>query len=265
MTELFNWLSSNSVAGNVVVAALGLIVVSVVVIYLIAFFQGRELSFWPPRIGGKVPERENNLMLDKDTSSEALKQNRKDMTKATNSLGAFDVGLFREFPSRFRDDIHAAQELWLAGVSMSSPMEQYFSIFKDKLQNHKFKMKILLVNPNPAVPIMQIAVMRSISIDAERERLKTQSALSIAVKLKDIAPAQIEIRVIDNPLAYEAFMINPLKGKGEAYIRYYGFQTKLGDEPHLVVTSNSDHWFGFYRDEMCNLWNAGRDYDGNRD
>lgn len=53
MAELFKWLSSNPIATTVLIVAFGTIVTSVVSIYLVAFLQGRDVSFWPPKIGPK--------------------------------------------------------------------------------------------------------------------------------------------------------------------------------------------------------------------
>jgi nitroreductase len=60
MNELFKWLSANPIAAAIYIAAS-----SVVLTYLIAFFQGREISLWPPRIGGKplsIPQSEKPSM-----------------------------------------------------------------------------------------------------------------------------------------------------------------------------------------------------------
>ena len=60
MNELFKWLSANPIAAAIYIAAS-----SVVLTYLIAFFQGREISLWPPRIGGKplsIPQSEKSSM-----------------------------------------------------------------------------------------------------------------------------------------------------------------------------------------------------------
>lgn len=48
MYEISNLLSANPVATVIFIGA-----ALVIVTYLIAFLQGREVSFWPPRIGGK--------------------------------------------------------------------------------------------------------------------------------------------------------------------------------------------------------------------
>jgi serine/threonine protein kinase len=55
MNELFKWLSENNIAS----IALILILLLIVSIYVIAFFQGREISFWPPKIGSKPNKIEN--------------------------------------------------------------------------------------------------------------------------------------------------------------------------------------------------------------
>ncbi len=53
MNELFKALSNNPIAIITLIASFGIIVLSLVMTYLIAFFQGREVHFWPPKIGAK--------------------------------------------------------------------------------------------------------------------------------------------------------------------------------------------------------------------
>lgn len=48
MPDLANWISAHAVAVVALAAAL-----AVIVLYLVAFGQGRAISFWPPRIEGK--------------------------------------------------------------------------------------------------------------------------------------------------------------------------------------------------------------------
>jgi len=53
LDKFFEWLANNPFATNVLIAAFGVLVISVTAIYIIAFLQGREISFWPPKIGAK--------------------------------------------------------------------------------------------------------------------------------------------------------------------------------------------------------------------
>jgi len=48
MNGLLNWLSANPVPGAILLIGLGVMLVT-----LLAFFQGREISFWPPRLSGR--------------------------------------------------------------------------------------------------------------------------------------------------------------------------------------------------------------------
>ena len=63
MNELFHWPSTNPVATTAVIVLFCVVVVSLVVIYLIAFLQGREVSFWPPKIGTKSDEASKILPI----------------------------------------------------------------------------------------------------------------------------------------------------------------------------------------------------------
>jgi hypothetical protein len=53
MNELFKWLAGNPAATTTLIASFGAAVLSALLIYVGAFLQGREISFWPPRIGAR--------------------------------------------------------------------------------------------------------------------------------------------------------------------------------------------------------------------
>ncbi len=53
MDAFFQWLGGNPGATTALIAAFAILVAAVVLIYLVAFFQGREISLYPPRIGEK--------------------------------------------------------------------------------------------------------------------------------------------------------------------------------------------------------------------
>jgi len=60
MSDFFKWLSSNQAATNIALLAFSLIVISMTLMYLVAFSQGRQVSFWPLQIGEhiKVSEKQ---------------------------------------------------------------------------------------------------------------------------------------------------------------------------------------------------------------
>jgi hypothetical protein len=55
MDEFFRWLSNNPPATYVLIAAFSSLIILFVVVFLVGFLQGRELQFWPPRIGSRPP------------------------------------------------------------------------------------------------------------------------------------------------------------------------------------------------------------------
>jgi serine/threonine-protein kinase len=66
MDAFFEWLSSNPIAGTTLIVSFGVIVISVTLIYLIAFFQGRSIELWPPKIGQK-PDKPKKAKPRRDT------------------------------------------------------------------------------------------------------------------------------------------------------------------------------------------------------
>lgn len=57
MSSFFDWVSNSPIATNMLIGLFVIWGVAVAIMYLVAFFQGRSISFWPPRIGEKKPRR----------------------------------------------------------------------------------------------------------------------------------------------------------------------------------------------------------------
>lgn len=55
MNEFLKWLSTIPAVATLVVISVSFFLVSITLIYLVAFLQGREISFWPPKIGERPP------------------------------------------------------------------------------------------------------------------------------------------------------------------------------------------------------------------
>ncbi len=85
MSEFFQWLSSNPTATITLTLAFGIFVL----IYLIAFFQGREISIWPPRIGPKPVMNTGMAAILKSQSSNL--PNEKPETTRTYLFGYFFI------------------------------------------------------------------------------------------------------------------------------------------------------------------------------
>ena len=60
MDAFLQWLFANPTVANTLLFLLSVLILGVTLIYIIAFLQGREISFWPPKIGEK-PENKKSL------------------------------------------------------------------------------------------------------------------------------------------------------------------------------------------------------------
>lgn len=56
MTEILTWLAGDSSASGIVIITICLLALLVAIIYMVAFWEGRAISFWPPRIGSRSPQ-----------------------------------------------------------------------------------------------------------------------------------------------------------------------------------------------------------------
>jgi hypothetical protein len=67
MTDFFLWLTAGSTSSIFFIVIVGIISLGIPLLFVIAFFQGREITIWPPKIG----ERPNKLLLQvsKDVKS----------------------------------------------------------------------------------------------------------------------------------------------------------------------------------------------------
>lgn len=61
MDEFLKWLASNPSIATTLILAIGILIFATVLMYLVAFLQGREISFWPPKIGAKREKEEENI------------------------------------------------------------------------------------------------------------------------------------------------------------------------------------------------------------
>ena len=72
MNELFKWLSANPIATYTLIISFGVLVTAIILVYLIAFFQGREISFWSPKVGPKPNKSRKNPSSSSEEEFEIL-------------------------------------------------------------------------------------------------------------------------------------------------------------------------------------------------
>jgi len=81
----------------------------------------------------------------------------------------------------------------------------------------------MLVHPDG--PAIEIAENRMYGrVDVLRRRRDTLSNLLDMCELKRVTSGKLEIRTIQNPLTYEAVVVNPASAAGTMYLKHYVFK-----------------------------------------
>ncbi len=118
MDSFFDFLAKNPMATSVVIIAFSLVVIATVIIYLTAFLQGREISFYPPKIGAKPTKNLDTKFSSQNISSIQPKQNvtilnnPKEIIESTiqslQSVEPRKVVVWRVLPLEFTTDIFSS-------------------------------------------------------------------------------------------------------------------------------------------------------------
>jgi hypothetical protein len=152
-------------------------------------------------------------------------------------------------------DFDNASELWLVGIALTQTMRKQHSRI-ERLLKKGTKIKVLLVHPKG--PALKIAVARSYRHTTEKQtRNEILDTITTLCDLRRVAPKNLEIRTIENPLGHAIFAINPTTASGVLYIAHFTFKMPGTSRPKYVLRAKDSKWYDFYRDELCTLWENG--------
>lgn len=165
-----------------------------------------------------------------------------------------DNFLLDDYPSGFKEEFENANELWLVGVSLSSTIKNNYQRLEQKLLRGD-QIKVLLVHPGG--PGVEMAVSRNYAQrDVEHKCNDIRNSLNFLCILKQVAPEKLEIRTIQNPLGYGAFVVNPQSASGVLYLENYPYRVVSGSLPKFVLRSSDGQWYDFYNKEINAMWNT---------
>lgn len=168
-----------------------------------------------------------------------------------------------EFPPDFGARLAAARELWLTGTHHSAALTAYYQILEDKVRSGG-TLRVLLVDPNG--PASKMAAMRFAgTVDADHERVRIRASLETLGTLRAVAPGRVLIRVIDFPVDYTAYVLDPDSSNGMIYVERSTFKTSGGArKPKSVYRRRDARWFEHLRAEVGHLWDSGKDWPPGR-
>ena len=241
MNELLKALASNSVAITTLIISFGAIVLSLILTYLIAFFQGREVAYWPPKIG-KKPDKQSRTNVD-----------------VKNNLHTAAEGFFTTWESvssSFKERLNKAETFQLLAVMTSTLLTENESRLQ-QLMNRDGKIQCILVNPKGHA--VKMAAERSYGAESELDTmhnliesgLKSTSAIG---KNKE----NFQVKLIDHLPSAIVTILDPEKSDGVAYVTLYGFGQFYLNRPTFILHKEKDkQWFNFYAETFENMWKSG--------
>jgi hypothetical protein len=157
-----------------------------------------------------------------------------------------------KLPQSINNDFESAEDLWLVGVALTTPLNTLYSVMEKKLKKGH-SIKILLIDPeSTAIEYSDMRAYTKGNID--RARNETRNNLHDFCELKQIAPDRCEIRTIPHPLGHGIVATNPDTPGGALYISNYPFKTEGGALPKFVICPKNGRWYDLYRQELKNLW-----------
>lgn len=163
-----------------------------------------------------------------------------------------------KLPQSINSDFELAEDLWLVGVALTTPLNTLYSSMEKKLKKGH-SIRILLIDPeSSAIEYSDMRIYTKGSID--RARNETRNSLRDFCELKQTAPNKCEIRIIRHPLGHGIVATNPDTPSGALYISNYPFKTEGGALPKFVIRPRNGQWYELYRQELKNLWEAGKEY-----
>lgn len=169
-----------------------------------------------------------------------------------------------DHPARIKQDVEAARELWMVGVTLNRTVKEGFasySILEEKLRKGH-SIRVMLIHPEGAAA--EVVSGRYI-VPARRDIARTSAniheTLDILCSLCKIGPGKIEIRTIQSALTYGAFAVNPNGKNAVLYLEHYPFRTVSSSQPKFVLRPSDGEWFDLFRKELHALWEAGTPWE----
>jgi|SanBayMetagenome_1026888.scaffolds.fasta_scaffold24280_2 hypothetical protein len=179
--------------------------------------------------------------------------NRHKIDEALNVVRTNSGTFLRDFPEGWELQLEKSKETWIVGANLSRTVVTYFSLFEQKVQRGNF-INFLLITPDGNA-LKYSGIRRRESGYEEQNLALIQASLKSLAELKRIAPDKVSIRVIDYPLSFGCFALEPDTANGSLYISYYPFKTSGGSVPKILLTSRDHEWYEHFKQEIYNLWN----------
>jgi hypothetical protein len=244
MDQLFTWLLSDPTATTILLVSFGILVVALPLIYVIAFFQGRSLSFWPPKIGEKSEKAEEAARSEKENARKTVAQD-----------GIWASWVYSS-PTAQSILEGAESSILLLGTSNFRVVHSDLYLYREWLQEDSRRILGMLCL-NPYSP----HAFRREGRDVQRSSAENIIQSIRAAYLEVNRNPQFILAVYDGPYRYSARAANLGTGleSKNSIINLFTSSHKRGTSTgfHIVLSgADASPPHSFYRQELLDLWKS---------
>lgn len=251
MEVVFNFLSANPFLMGALIIVILILVILIMVGYVAAFAQGREVSFWPPKIGPKIEEQtKKNKRAFLTSAFQFRRRSGKNDQEAP-------IHFYVKKPAEFHDYLSSAKEVWLLGVILLNTTKDNMPLFAKKLESGGC-IRALISNPD------QISHEEITSrFSPPNTSLKTVGQNYVSVKnwyrnLRNGAdnPTSVELRLLDFVPPYSLYVF-PEISKESLFVEIYGYQTGIGSIPRfMILKEENPYWYKHFFSQFEVMWKS---------
>jgi hypothetical protein len=184
--------------------------------------------------------------------------NRRKLEEAVEKISRDREVLMKSFPANRDMDIEGAKELWLVGLTLAKTIENYYAKLREKLKQGDH-IRVLIVAPDG--DCNELIAQRKFSPTTPHQiQAKQRATLELLCHLKKDYTQNIEIRTMKFPTFIGVVAADLEVIEGVIYVEHYSYNTSPEDLPKLVFRQSDTRWFGYYRQQIMNMWNDGDEW-----
>ena len=248
MDALLKWLSENPLVTNTLLFALSGLAIVIAILYVVAFFQGRDVSFWPPHIGHKPKNSKSTLQRDDQAKPGVSK------LEISHPTSFLITSTELESIEPIINLIGHSDDLLLAGVALGFAAQRHRSQLLTQIEKGA-RLRFLVLDPNSS-DIDAMAKMFEVPSEQIRDdiRVTLRDLDVLKEKAKTLRSGLVEVRLLLREPSFSFAISNPKSPSGyfSAGLRLYGQRSTT--RPYFILKA-SDMWFHLFVDSCENLWN----------
>ncbi len=244
MADLFNWLNGGSWLSIIIIVVVFVVICICILEFVVGFFQGREISFWPLRIGKKPNETRTPVakqVLD------AFRGVAKVPLVTRDQLDQL-TGTVQQRLSKAKDEIK------VSGNDNKFIAESGSSWIEDALRRG-VRIKIVCVDPkspatdmlpkiDPRFPTASTFVESMVSVEKVLRRLRKEF------------PRHFEFRYLPLLPRIGLFITDPVSPSGIIKVEFYVSKPykHIDSRPHIIIPPDLADWRRYFLAQWDNYW-----------